>query len=219
MAHSIGEWRTTLPPEEQDRYRRADFGRTVEIGERPAIVVVDMTRLMYDPGFALAPEEGAPEVVKGVADLVEFGREQGWPVFWTLRAERRLPAQQGVRLMKFDARDDDPAANEFAPPLVPHETDLLIHKPKPSGFFDTALQSQLSFLKVDTVIAAGMSTSGCVRATVTDAYSSNFRVIICEDATGDRSDYAHRANLWDMHMKYGTVMPLADIRAAVGAAR
>lgn len=215
MAHTTGAWRTTLPPEEQDRYRRADFGRRVELGEHPAIVVVDMTRLMYDPKFPLAPEEGAPEIVAGVAELLALGRSQGWPVFWTLRAERRLPAQQGVRLMKFDARDADPAANEFAPPLVPEETDLLIHKPKPSGFFDTALQSQLSFLKVDTVIACGMSTSGCVRATVTDAYSSNFRVIVCEEATGDRSDFAHRANLWDIHMKYGTVMTLSEIRAAV----
>lgn len=217
MAHTTGEWRELLPAAERERYRRADFGRTVDMGMSPAIIVVDMTRLMYDPLFAMAPEEGAPEVVAGVADLLELGRAQAWPVFWTLRAERRLPAQQGVRLMKFDARDEDPAANEFAEPLVPTAEDLLIHKPKPSGFFDTPMRSQLAFLGIDTVIVCGMSTSGCVRATVTDAYSSNYRVIVCEEATGDRSDFAHRANLWDIEMKYGTVMTLSEIRASVTA--
>ncbi len=61
----------------------------------------------------------------------------------------------------------------------------------------------------------GISTSGCVRAAANDAFSHNFRVIVAEDAVGDRSATAHRANLFDMDMKMADVEPLDDVVAVL----
>ena len=73
---------------------------------------------------------------------------------------------------------------------------------------ETPLESFLRYDGIDTLVVVGISTSGCVRSAVTDAFSHNFRVIVVSDAVGDRSAYAHRANLFDMDMKYADVESL-----------
>ena len=62
---------------------------------------------------------------------------------------------------------------------------------------------------IDTLITAGESTSGCVRATVTDAYSHGFDVMVVEEATFDRIEISHKVNLFDLHHKYATVVHLS----------
>ncbi|MCZ6873413.1 MAG: isochorismatase family protein, partial [bacterium] len=68
---------------------------------------------------------------------------------------------------------------------------------------------------VDTVLVTGNSTSGCVRATVVDAVSAGFRVIIPKQCVADRVPLTHMVNLFDMDSKYGDVMELADVMAAL----
>ena len=46
-----------------------------------------------------------------------------------------------------------------------------------------------------------------------DAFSHNFRVTVVEEACGDRSMSAHRANLFDIDMKFGDVEKLDDVIA------
>mgnify|MGYP006196029435 CR=1 FL=1 len=58
----------------------------------------------------------------------------------------------------------------------------------------------------DTVVVAGCTTSGCVRASVVDALSHNFRPIVARDCVGDRAIGPHEANLFDMAQKYADVL-------------
>ena len=83
---------------------------------------------------------------------------------------------------------------------------------RPSAFFGTLLPSLLTYHGVDTVIVTGMTTSGCVRATAVDAFSYNYRVIVPVECVADRSPTAHLANLFDIDMKYGDVVPAAEVR-------
>lgn len=77
---------------------------------------------------------------------------------------------------------------------------------KPSAFFGTPLASHLVHAGCDTVIVTGMTTSGCVRATVLDAFKYNFNVVIPSECCADRSQISHKVNLVDMHMKYADVV-------------
>lgn len=210
MTTEIGSWRDLVPADERRQYERADFGRKVALGHSPALIVVDMTRMMFDPAYPMSPDHGASDVVDGCEQLVAAARARGWPIVWSRRGDRRLPAHRGVLDLKWETGGLDEGADEFVAPLVPGPDDLVVTKAKPSAFFETPLRSQLTFLGVDTVVACGMSTSGCVRATVTDAFSSNFRVLVVEEATGDRSPSAHRANLYDMDQKLATVVTLGE---------
>lgn len=74
----------------------------------------------------------------------------------------------------------------------------------------------LTYLGVDTVVVIGMVTSGCVRATVIDAFSHNYRVIVPIECVADRSETSHQVNLFDIDMKYGDVVPLANVLAQFG---
>lgn len=93
--------------------------------------------------------------------------------------------------------------------IAPQERDVLLRKSKPSAFFGTGLLHYLLELKVDTLLVVGTTTSGCVRATVIDAFSHNFNVAVVEEGTFDRGEVSHAINLFDMNAKYADVVSLA----------
>ena len=86
--------------------------------------------------------------------------------------------------------------------LAMDASDLLISKQYPSAFFGTSLAATLRWLKVDTLLLSGVTTSGCVRATCIDSISHGFVTVVVEDAVGDRARAPHEANLYDMSAKY-----------------
>ena len=132
----------------------------------------------------------------------------------------RSPTRRGIWNMKLGNSHEfqytsDPRADEWPPAYAPREEDIIILKNKPSAFFETPLESFLRYDQIDTLVVVGVSTSGCVRAAVTDAFSHNFRVIVAEEACGDRSRAAHQANLFDMDMKFADVEKMDDVVTAL----
>ncbi|MCA8930440.1 MAG: isochorismatase family protein, partial [Alphaproteobacteria bacterium] len=57
--------------------------------------------------------------------------------------------------------------------------------------------------------------SGCVRGTVVDGFAYNFRVTVPEECVFDRSEVSHAVNLFDMAYKYGDVLPVREVMAAL----
>jgi maleamate amidohydrolase len=89
--------------------------------------------------------------------------------------------------------------------------DILITKQRASIFQGTPLYSHLSILGVNSLIVCGESTSGCVRASVVDGYSSGYHVTVVEECTYDRAELTHKVNLFDMHHKYADVMHVDEV--------
>ncbi len=109
-----------------------------------------------------------------------------------------------------------PPGDVIVDELTPHEGEVVIDKgTKPSAFFGTPLASYLINCGSDTVIVCGMTTSGCVRATVLDAYQFNFSVMVPFECCGDRSQTSHKVSLFDMHMKYADVVNLATVQSYI----
>jgi nicotinamidase-related amidase len=69
----------------------------------------------------------------------------------------------------------------------------------------------LNDLDRDTIIVTGATTSGCVRATVADAFSYGFNVVVVEDGVFDRGEVSHAINLFDMDQKWADVMSSEDV--------
>ena len=101
-------------------------------------------------------------------------------------------------------------------PLRAEPSDLIIGKQKPSAFFGTPLQSHLTLLGCDSLVIAGGTTSGCVRATVVDAFSANYRVAVVADACFDRNQTSHAVSMVDMSAKYADILSTDEILAALG---
>ena len=118
---------------------------------------------------------------------------------WLWKHTRSQPAVSPVR-------DGDRDPDGIVTAVAPAERDIVIHKQKPSAFLGTPLQSYLTLLQADTIVVAGCTTSGCVRATVVDAFSANYRLAVVEDACFDRSQTSHAVSLVDMHTEYSDVV-------------
>lgn len=217
----LDKWRGYVPDEELATYEKAGFGRRIGLGRRAALLNIDTTYMFVDTAYSQCGRE-LPEMVAALTRLTGEFRRLGLPIYYSRRDDRRLPVHRGIWNLKLGTAGDvqysqDPKADEWPEAYAPREQDVVVLKNKPSCFFGTPLEAFLRYDEVDTLVVAGISTSGCVRAAVTDAFSHNFRVIVVEEAVGDRSPAAHQANLFDMDMKFADVESLDYVLAQLRA--
>jgi nicotinamidase-related amidase len=156
--------------------------------------------------------EEAWRAVDVIAGLTSTARDSGVPVIYSagtpappLALYSGRWAQKNLRRSE-DSDEKKRKGYEVVEPIAPTADDILIRKTKPSAFFGTPLLSYLIELGIDTLVCCGTSTSGCVRATVVDAFSHNYRVAVVEEATFDRTQSSHAINLYDMAQKYADVV-------------
>ncbi len=210
-------WDDVIPREERELYERGGWGGRVGFGRRPALLVVDMYAAFVDPAYPFA-SPGARECARQIRRLLDEARARGVPVFHT-RGERKALAVERGRWKTagvYTPIMQRPEAYEFAPEVAPRPDEPVIVKTFPSGFAGTNLLAYLIYHAVDTVIVTGTVTSGCVRDTVLDAFNQNYRVIVPVEAVCDRGQTSHKVTLFDIHMKYGDVLPLAEVLEYLG---
>jgi len=207
-------WDEFVPAE--DRAASGEWGRRAQgIGERPALLVVDVNNAFVDDRFPLGIA-GGWEVADRIGELVGIARGAGIPVIYTTGMPTANDAERGRWKSTPHAPDPRlPDPHAIVPAVAPLEHESVVRKRRPSGFFGTELASLLIHHQADTVILTGLVTSGCVRATAVDAFSHNFRVIVPEECVGDRSRVSHAVSLFDVHMKYGDVVPVAEVASAL----
>lgn len=217
-----------LSDEDFERLARAGFGRRMGIGARPAVVCIDAQRYMFgeegrDADYPSSCGPAGRAGLRKIEALLDAARAMAWPVVFT-RFEVDDPADMGAygRKRAFRAIDTwcvsgTPGA-AIEPSLGPRPGDLVLVKKKPSAFFGTPLVSLLVDRGIDTVVICGGATSNCVRASVFDACSYNFRTIVVSDAVIDRVAASHEMSLFDMDRQFADVMSLEALLAAVGHA-
>lgn len=205
-----------LPISARDRalFEKAGMGERIEPGTRPAVIVVDMNNAFVDDRFPMANEATGRPAARAIAKLLDEARRFDVPIFYTTGLLTNSQAVRGLWKGEYSRLDHPllslPESNDIVPELTPTREDVVIQKAKPSAFWGTGLIDMLVYHRIDTVIVTGMTTSGCVRATVVDAFSHNLRVLVPEECSADRGELSHKVNLFDMHMKYANVEPLAD---------
>ena len=183
------------------------------LGERPGLIVVDMINGFTDAACALGTD--CPSVVEANAELLRTFRELGLPIFFTTVVYRD-PGQAQVFRRRIDALNLLQPGSRWVqvdPALAPRPGEALIEKRWASAFFGTDLAERLVSAGVDSLVVTGLTTSGCVRATVVDGLQHDYRVVVPREAVGDRNPHAHAANLFDMDAKYADVLPLGEVRA------
>ena len=214
-------WDGILSEEEQRAYRAAGFGRPSGWGRKVALLIIDVQyrTVGTEPKpfwesieeFPTSCGEVGWRAVEAIQPLLQVFRERDWPVLYPHVAPKR--AYDAGRLAeKVPAIMGIPAKGyEFVAEIAPRDSDVLIPKKHPSAFFATALASHLIDFGADTLVVTGCTTSGCIRGTVVDAFSYNFRVVVPEECVYDRSRTSHAVNLFDMAEKYADVRPVEDV--------
>jgi maleamate amidohydrolase len=156
-----------------------------------------------------------PAIEHAVA-LLAHARAVGWPVAHTRVVYADDGSDAGVFTLKSPSLlklTETSPLSQTVPQLTPMAGELVVRKRGASAFFDTQLSGFLRFRRVDTLIVAGCTTSGCVRATVIDAMQHDFRTIVAVDCVGDRALGPHEANPFDMRQKYADLMTNAALMA------
>jgi maleamate amidohydrolase len=200
---------------DDERLVATRYDRERALGNRPALLMIDCYRKVFgDRPRPLAEAIGrfpstcgtaAWEALPHLEALLAAARGAGMPVVHTTGD----PSGVGA-VTRRSVADEDPAGLEFVAPLAPRDGETVLRKSRASAFFGTPLSTWLRRLDVDTVVLAGETTSGCVRATAVDAYSHGFAVAVVEEATFDRSPLSHKVSLFDLSLKYASVVHLDE---------
>jgi nicotinamidase-related amidase len=195
-------------------------GPRVGFGESCGLLVVDMTRAVV---------EKSPDV-KSAADhtavLLAHARRAKIPIFFThggrhLHSVSFAPmtdAEKGIYAIKaspvYAGKPLTEEGFQIAQEITPLEGEVVIQKHRSSAFVGTFLTQLLNWYRLDTLIITGMSTTGCHFATVRDAFSNNYRVIIPEEccaAGSPRDKGLHYVNLLQMDKSQGDVVPVSVV--------
>lgn len=170
-----------------------------------------MARAWLDPASPIGSST-LDGVLENIVRLLDVARRASIPIFFTTMAydEKMSEVGQNVKVktphLTWLVRGSEWV--QLSPELQRRPHEPFIEKQRASAFFGTTLLSQLVARQIDTTLIVGCSTSGCIRATATDAHDQNFRVIVPQEAVGDRSASAHVANLFDIDARYGDVVQL-----------
>jgi maleamate amidohydrolase len=217
-------WDEFLTERDRAVFAAAGFSQRAGFGKRPAVIVVDVNYNFV--GDKPAPilesikewshscgEEGWAGV-HAIARILAAARPKGEPVIYTtgdLRDDRFDAggwAWKNARTV--DNIEKKQLGNAIVAEIAPQPQDLIIKKQKPSGFFGSPLMSFLTDLGVDSLIVTGTTTSGCVHATVVDAFSFNLRCSVVEEGCFDRGQASHAMALMNMNAKYADVIKLQE---------
>ena len=210
-------WQDVVSPEELEIYKH--YERDVYVGERPALLVIDLYNFVYRGDPAKYPHERAHEfpnscgkfawdAVEPTKKLLAACRAAGMPIIYLSGSKRKNRVQSTNRHVESGVADD---MLDIHPAFAVQDGDIMIRKERASAFHSTPLVAHLTRLGISSLIVCGESTSGCVRASVVDAYSYGYHVTVAEECVFDRSQLTHKMNLFDMHHKYADVMVLEDI--------
>lgn len=194
-------------------FEERGFGMKIGYGERAALIIIDLVRGFTDPDQALGADLSS-ELAK-TRQLLEAARKAEIPVYYTTVAyEEGDLRDAGIWAKKMAGvmalRAGSPEV-EVDPSLGRLPVEPVISKKYASAFFGTDLLSRLNCLRIDTLLIAGCTTSGCVRATAVDAVQNGFRPMVVREAVGDRSQSAHEQSLFDLNAKYADVVVMDDV--------
>jgi nicotinamidase-related amidase len=191
-------------------YRKAGLGGSATRGRTPAVLVVDLQVGFTDPARPLGADCGG--VIAATNRILAAARDVGAPCLFSV-----IGYKPGRTIAWFDKMPELATLRDGSddvmldPSLERSVGDIVVTKEAASAVFETPLIEALRSRDVDTVVVTGVTTSGCVRATVVDLVSSGFSVLVPRDAVGDRAIEPHVASLIDIQAKYGDVVSVGDV--------
>lgn len=202
----------TSGKDDEEFFRQRGFGIKIGFGERPALIIIDMIKGFTDSSMPLGANLDTQ--IEAQKPLLKVAHERDIPcIFSTVMYEEADVKDAGIWALKQKGAQTLTAGSEAVkvdPRVGMQPKDILLVKKYASCFFGTDLVPRLNSRRIDTLIIAGCTTSGCVRATAVDAVQNGFRPMVVREAVGDRSLAAHEQSLFDLNAKYADVVSLDE---------
>jgi maleamate amidohydrolase len=222
----MATWDDILTVRDKEVFSISGYGKRGGFGERPAVLVIDVNYnfvgdkpepiLESVKRFRNSCGAEGWEGIHHIGELLAECRKKHLPTFYTTGHDDRSNAVAFGRWQAKNSRSTEDMTdtwdkgNNIVEEIAPQAGDIVVRKQKPSAFFGTPLMSMLNEVHADSVLVTGTTTSGCVRASVIDAFSYNLKVSVVEECVFDRGQASHKINLFDMAMKYADVLSLKE---------
>jgi maleamate amidohydrolase len=203
---------TTATEADQQVYRNQGFGASLGVSGRIGLLIVDFVVGFADP--SAFGGGNIPQSLESTVVALNEARKRGWPIAYSRIVFSDDASDANIFTAKVPTLlglTENSPLSAIVPELAPMSGELIVRKTVPSAFFETGLRSWLTQRGVKTLLVAGATTSGCVRASVIDAMSCGFRPIVLADCVGDRAIGPHESNLFDMGQKNADVLTLSEV--------
>jgi maleamate amidohydrolase len=205
---------STVTTDSARLYEQQGMGQRIGFGRHPAVLVIDMQHDFCDPDAPTTLWPSIGTTIESIRQLCAAARARRLPVFYTLglvaadgssaglwRYKQRYHAEGRVQV-------EGSRGAAIIDELAPQPGDRVIRKWRPSAFFRTDFEVFLGVLEIDTLLVCGTSVSGCVRATVTDAFMRDIRCMVVRECVAERTAAVMESNLFDIDQKYGDIISL-----------
>ena len=204
-----------------------------------AVIVIDMQNAYASPGgyldLAGFDISGADRVIRNTKGVLEVARAAGMPVIYfqngwdadyveaggpgspnfhksnALKTMRQRPELQGTLLARgtWDY--------ELVDELKPQPGDIVLHKTRYSGFFNSQLDSTLRSRGIRNLVFVGIATNVCVESTLRDGFFLEYFGVVLEEATHQAGpEFVQQAALYNIEKFFGWVSSVADFKGAFG---
>lgn len=206
---------------------------------KAAVIVVDMQNAYASKGgyldLAGFDISGAANVIANTKAVLETARasgmtaiffQNGWDEHYVeaggpgspnwhksnaLKTMRNRPELQG-KLLARGGWD-----YELVDELKPQAGDIVLHKTRYSGFFNSQLDSVLRSRGIRHLIFTGIATNVCVESTLRDGFFLEYFGVVLEDATHQAGpDFVQKAAIYNIETFFGWVSSVADFKGAFG---
>ena len=180
--------------------------------KRTALLVMDFQHGVLQRMPGLEPLLG--RVQRAIADVRDHGGTIGYVrVAFTEEDWAAVPAANPIFARAAQDRmmhHEDPATaihDSLAPP-----GDIVVRKTRVGAMSTTDLDRQLRDRGIDTLVLAGISTSGVVLATVIEATDRDYRLYVLSDGTEDPDEQARDVLLGRIFPRRAQVIDTATLR-------
>ena len=199
-----------------DSYQKVGYNSIdIGYGSRPAILVVDWQVAFTDPKYALGGLPRLHAARDETVKLLTVARAAGIPVaacYTAYCSQKDMPWWKVAAVREEFIYGHSCTAMD---PKIFDPGDFTYCKNAPSMFFQTPLITFLVRQNIDTVIITGCTTSGCVRATIVDAFSFGLRVQVPADCCGDAEEGPHLDALRDCGRRYCDITTRAAVETKI----
>jgi ureidoacrylate peracid hydrolase len=204
--------------------------------EETALIVVDMQNAYATKGgyldLAGFDISGAAGVIKKIKKVTAAARALGMPIIYFQNGWDEAKQEAGgpqspnwwksnaLKLMRANAQYDGKLITKgtwdyaIVDELTPQPQDIIIPKPRYSGFAGTQLDAILRARRIRNLLLVGVATNVCVESTLRDAFFLEYFPVLVEDAAwqaGPRE--LHTATVMNTQSFFGWVTTTSEFCA------
>lgn len=207
VMYTPGGQRRYMLDEVQHLYSNQGFSGQTGFGNKSALLIRDLTIAFTDPQSQLSIE--IEDQVSVTQQLIEEALSHSIPVIFSMtiyESSHQVSRLWSQKFPSLQILDRQSTWVHIHPKLADYPYDLINPTVYITDLYNSPVEDFLKGRQIDTLILAGATTSGSIRATAVEALQRGYKVVIPKEAVGDRNQTIQNITLLDLNARYADVV-------------